>query len=194
MKKKGFTLVELLAVIAILAILVIVALPNVMGMFNSAKLSSFETELKNILGAAQQQYMQDQISMLGGSNNISVLYSRVAPLTKADTSTSGGVKCGDNKEVDLQGREILKYVIVFNQSGKVTRFVANDGTFQYDSGTKTSSDNFSAQDITLTKENNTVSEITDTSTLFNLYCDNNGKVRKVSGTYNASTNAGDIIQ
>ncbi len=29
MKKKGFTLVELLAVIAILAILVIIALPNV---------------------------------------------------------------------------------------------------------------------------------------------------------------------
>ena len=37
MKKKGFTLVELLAVIAILAILVIIALPNVMGMFNTAK-------------------------------------------------------------------------------------------------------------------------------------------------------------
>ena len=35
--KKGFTLVELLAVIAILAILVIIALPNVMGMFNEAK-------------------------------------------------------------------------------------------------------------------------------------------------------------
>ncbi len=35
--KKGFTLVELLAVIAILAILVIIALPNVMGMFNTAK-------------------------------------------------------------------------------------------------------------------------------------------------------------
>ena len=29
MKKKGFTLVELLAVIAILAILVIIALPNI---------------------------------------------------------------------------------------------------------------------------------------------------------------------
>ena len=36
MKKKGFTLVELLAVIAILAILVIIALPNVLGMFNVA--------------------------------------------------------------------------------------------------------------------------------------------------------------
>ena len=31
--KKGFTLVELLAVIAILAILVIIALPNVINMY-----------------------------------------------------------------------------------------------------------------------------------------------------------------
>ena len=43
MNKKGFTLVELLAVIAILAILVIIALPNVMEMFNSAKENSFKT-------------------------------------------------------------------------------------------------------------------------------------------------------
>jgi len=46
MNKKGFTLVELLAVIAILAILVIIAIPNVMKMFNDAKKSSFETEIK----------------------------------------------------------------------------------------------------------------------------------------------------
>ena len=37
MSKKGFTLVELLAVIAILAILVIIALPNILKMFNNAK-------------------------------------------------------------------------------------------------------------------------------------------------------------
>ena len=36
MNKKGFTLVELLAVIAILAILVIIALPNVLKMFNDS--------------------------------------------------------------------------------------------------------------------------------------------------------------
>ena len=44
MNKKGFTLVELLAVVAILAILILVALPNVLSMFNKAKKSAFETE------------------------------------------------------------------------------------------------------------------------------------------------------
>ena len=59
--KNGFTLVELLAVISILAIIVIIALPNIMGMFNSAKKSSFTSEVKNIISAAQQQWMVDSL-------------------------------------------------------------------------------------------------------------------------------------
>ena len=42
MKKKGFTLVELLAVIAILAILVIIALPNVLELYRNARKNAFE--------------------------------------------------------------------------------------------------------------------------------------------------------
>ena len=55
--KKGFTLVELLAVITILAILVMIALPNIMGMFNSAKINSFSTEAKAIYKAAKNKKM-----------------------------------------------------------------------------------------------------------------------------------------
>ena len=55
MKRQGFTLVELLAVIAILAILVLVAVPNVLGMFNQAKKDTFTTETKEMVRIAQQQ-------------------------------------------------------------------------------------------------------------------------------------------
>ena len=48
MKKKGFTLVELLAVIAILAILVIMAVPNVINLFNDAKLRTFISETESL--------------------------------------------------------------------------------------------------------------------------------------------------
>lgn len=68
MKKKGFTLVELLAVIAILAILIILALPNTMSLYNEAKKDSFTTEVKNIVNNAKQQWISD--SMFSTSEEI----------------------------------------------------------------------------------------------------------------------------
>lgn len=53
--KKGFTLVELLAVIAILAILVIIALPNVINLFNNAKRNAFETQVRKVAQVSKQK-------------------------------------------------------------------------------------------------------------------------------------------
>ena len=54
MKNKGFTLVELLAVIAILAILVIIALPNVLKMFNDSKKNAFIVQARKTASVAQE--------------------------------------------------------------------------------------------------------------------------------------------
>ena len=54
MKNKGFTLVELLAVIAILAILVIIALPNVLKMFNDSKKNAFMVQARKTASVAQE--------------------------------------------------------------------------------------------------------------------------------------------
>ena len=122
MKKKGFTLVELLAVIAILAILVIIALPNVIDMYNQAKKSSFTTELKEIYKQAQQQWMND--SMLTTEE---ISYYRVgdtsASLHHADSTTGDGIK--------LTGRTQLKYYITLDSGGNVTEYFASDGSYQY---------------------------------------------------------------
>ena len=61
MNKKGFTLVELLAVIAILALLVIIALPNVLSMFNNAKKDLFFTEAKNVFKESAKKYISDNM-------------------------------------------------------------------------------------------------------------------------------------
>ena len=61
MNKKGFTLVELLAVIAILAILVIIALPNVIEMFNRAKKELFLTEAKNVYREVAKKYTTESM-------------------------------------------------------------------------------------------------------------------------------------
>ena len=51
---KGFTLVELLAVIAILAILVIIAIPNVLKMFNDSKKNAFMVQARKTANVAQE--------------------------------------------------------------------------------------------------------------------------------------------
>ena len=57
---KGFTLVELLAVIAIMAILLIIALPNVLKMFNESKEKIFLTESKLVFKEAINQTIKDR--------------------------------------------------------------------------------------------------------------------------------------
>ena len=116
MNKKGFTLVELLAVIAILAILVIIALPNVMGMFNQAKQNSFTTEVKEIYKTAQQQWISD--SMI---NTSEITYYRV--------SGEPGASVGNG--LQLSGRTELDYYIVIDKSGNVVEYAATDGSYQY---------------------------------------------------------------
>ena len=97
---KGFTLVELLAVIAILAILVIIALPNVMSMFNQAKENSFKTEIKEIYKVAQQTWISD---------------SMFDTKEKAYARTSSG--CAN--QLDLTGRQELEYFIKISKNGFV---------------------------------------------------------------------------
>ena len=120
MKKKGFTLVELLAVIAILAILVIIALPNVMGMFNQAKQNSFTTELKEIYKQAQQQWISD--SMI----NTSQITYYCAGGTSGATATTGTAHA-----IDLTGRQQLDYYIVVDKAGNIVQYFATDGSYQY---------------------------------------------------------------
>ncbi len=110
--KKGFTLVELLAVIAILAILVIIALPNIIKTYNDAKEASFINEAKNIYKTALQQWLLD--SMTNGDAEI--FYAR------CDGCQS--------TQLSLSGRENIDYFIEFNTSGEVLNFYVTDGTFQ----------------------------------------------------------------
>ena len=108
MKKKGFTLVELLAVIAILAILVIMALPAVLRMFNQARKDSFTNEVNTIIRTARQQYL------LNGGQAES--WSNVE---------------GSTNKLDLTGNSNLKYYVEMNGMGQITKLQATNGDFQY---------------------------------------------------------------
>ncbi len=134
MKKKGFTLVELLAVIAILAILVIIALPNIMGIFNNAKKSSFLTEAKRIYRGAEQAYVKDAFSSSG-----SKIYAKC--------------KNGCSNELDMDVRDDLEYYIEINSSGKIVKYYIKDNSYQFKyDGEMTINDIKDAQDIGILSE------------------------------------------
>ena len=104
MKKKGFTLVELLAVIAILAILVIIALPNVLKMFNDAKKNSFLTEAKTVYSEVSKKYISE--SMKG--NKLTYVSSE------------------DNTKLEMTGRD-LQYCVLLNTDGSVKSMKVSNG-------------------------------------------------------------------
>ena len=162
MNKKGFTLVELLAVIAILAILVLVAVPNVLGMFNNAKKDTFATETKDMIRIAQQQYLAD----FGKWNYYAIEVSKSddpnAVDTKECTSTSGPefkletdgktIKKDANGEpivetyckINKDAGNLKKFTISFVPSkGDVASIYSSDGTYEY----TFSGGTFNAKDI-----------------------------------------------
>ena len=134
MKKRGFTLVELLAVIAILAILVIIALPNVMGMFNNAKKNTFLTEIKKIYRGAEQAYVKDSFDTSG---------------TKVYSKCSSGC----TNELDMSIRDDLEYYIEVNSQGKIIKYYVKDNSFQFShDGEMSITDIKDAQDISSLSE------------------------------------------
>ncbi len=119
MKKKGFTLVELLAVIAILAILVIIALPNVLSMFNQAKEDVFLTEAKNIFKESTSKYITDNMHNSKEGN----VYCK----SETDSKNPLDIESSDTYyyiEKDSMGKTI-KFV-VWNKSGYVTKITGSD--------------------------------------------------------------------
>ena len=105
MNKKGFTLVELLAVIAILAILVIIALPNVLKMYNDSKKNAFMTETQNLAKEVSSKYISE--SMKG--NKVTVISNKQNPL-------------------DMTGRE-LEYNFELDSQGKIKNMIVSNGTY-----------------------------------------------------------------
>ena len=104
MNKKGFTLVELLAVIEILAILVIIALPNVLKMFNDSKMNSFLTEAKTLYSEVSKKYISETMK----GNKLTYISSE------------------DDTKLEMTGRD-LQYCVLLNTDGSVKSMKVSNG-------------------------------------------------------------------
>jgi prepilin-type N-terminal cleavage/methylation domain-containing protein len=98
--KKGFTLVEMLAVIAVLGLLVLLVLPNVLKNYRDAKKISFINEAKEVYTAATDLYVTQR--------------------TKGNKV--GLIETGGKNELSLSNAEDLSYTIRLDSNGKVTAF------------------------------------------------------------------------
>ena len=61
MKKKGFTLVELLAVIVILAVILVIAVPKIMDTIQNSKEGTLMSSAKLIASQAEKKYVENQV-------------------------------------------------------------------------------------------------------------------------------------
>ena len=153
MKKKGFTLVELLAVIAILAILVIMALPAVLRMYRQARQTTFIEEVQGTYKLAQTRYVQDSIT--SAANEFK--YSNC----KYTTGENAGKVITGYNELDMTTSNNFKYKITINGSTGVTEFTASNGSYKFVIKDAQKGVNFNPSDVTAEGENANVTEADD---------------------------------
>lgn len=110
MRKNGFTLVELLAVIVIIAIILAIAVPAIGGLIESARRGSFESDAKMIIKAVEYKLLQD--------NDFDVLNIKKDLETGEDTVSSILKLSTDNyNEVSVYKDELNKInVLVIGQN------------------------------------------------------------------------------
>lgn len=112
MKKnqKGFTLIELLAVIAILSIIMLVAIPNVMGIIDKNKRSTYIENAQQMITLAQYK--------LNADTSI--------PRPNENQAIAISLKCLNTSEIE-KGPEGWMY----NKENSVVIIERKNGTYQY---------------------------------------------------------------
>ena len=112
MKKKGFTLVELLAVIVVLAIIALIAVPVVINITKSAQRGAFKSSAYGILESAKIYYLSGKVQ----SKDV---LSRIDVVQKDEN---------DKYILEYNGEKPESGVIVFNSNGK-SALAIKKGTF-----------------------------------------------------------------
>ena len=124
-KKKGFTLVELLAVIVILAVILIIAMPKISDVIKNSKEASLETTAMLIASQAEKKYTENQV-----------------------LDNSSTIKCSDVVKINNTDYESCN--ITFDSKGNAKVTIVGKGKFeglQVIDGTKDSAKASTKKDI-----------------------------------------------
>lgn len=126
MKFKGFTLVELLAVIVILSVIALIATPAILNVIDNAKRGAFEARSRGIVDAAVQSYMLGQLN------------DNALTLTEYQYENGNLNRIKGNIDVSYKGSNPENGTLLINRNGKVAIAFYENGycaSKSYDNGT-----------------------------------------------------------
>lgn len=122
MKKRGFTLVELLAVIVILAIIALIATPVILNVIEKSKKGAAENSAQGYIEAVEKQQARNLLDE-DTTNDITDGVYKVNDLTikevkvKGDKPSEGWVEI-EKKQVVSYSIKIGEYVVKYNKKNK----------------------------------------------------------------------------
>jgi type IV pilus assembly protein PilA len=117
MKKRGFTLVELLAVIVILAVTLAIAVPNVLGIIENTRKESFASTGKMMANAAKNVVTSEPKYVPSGPGKGRVIPWAALSLDNVSKDVDGGTYDTANC-----------YVVVVNDNGSYRYFITLKGS------------------------------------------------------------------
>lgn len=135
-KKKGFTLIELMAVIAIVAILAAVLVPTVSGYINRAKKTAIITQIRTVVNAVES-YDSTAANPIGRTSSV-----KISELTGDTTTNTSAAVVGFRNQALLSTNDISKlhlditYADVYNmnnESDLINLLTVSGSTISYKS-------------------------------------------------------------
>ena len=105
-KKRGFTLIELMAVIAIIAILATVLIPTITGYINRSRKSVVINQCKNIHRIIELRKVEEQFKFKENEKQIKDIFKENASFYNYDLITEKDV----NKILEVKLEDELQYI------------------------------------------------------------------------------------
>ena len=189
MKKKGFTLVELLAVIIILSLVLVIAVPSVNKYIKQSKEKAYDAQISTIIEAAQA-YASTNLELLPNRENISV------KVTLGQLKSSGLIKEEvKNPNDDKYFDDAL--TIEIKKKGETYTYDIVESTITTRDGEKSPIINFNGSPMVTYNLNATYTELgasatdSDGNAISNIVIDKSNLVMSAEGIYQVKYTATD---